>query len=75
MALVAYPERTIVVEAGYAKPIVDLAGVNAIRFDGSSAAVKKLLGRLKMAGCPVADLEDGWLDMGRFSDAATGQDR
>jgi hypothetical protein len=64
-----------VIEAGYLKPIVDLTGVNAIRFDGSSTAVKKLLERLKMVGCPVDDSGDDWLDMGRFSGLATGQDR
>jgi hypothetical protein len=66
MALVAHPDRTIVVEVGHLKPVGDLAGLNMIRFDGSSAAVKKLLDRLKTAGCPVANPGQGWLETGRF---------
>jgi predicted nucleotide-binding protein len=75
MALAAYPERTIVVESGYLKPISDLAGMYSIRFDGSPAAVEKLLDRLKMAGCPVTDPGDDQLEMGRFPGLATRRDR
>jgi hypothetical protein len=58
MALMAYPERTIVIETGHLNPIPDLAGVNALRFDGSAQAINRLLHRLELAGCPVAD--PGW---------------
>ena len=71
MALAAYPERTIVVEAGHLTPIADLAGINAICFDGSSTSVKKLIARLKMTGCLVDDR----LGMDRYSDLVIGRDR
>jgi predicted nucleotide-binding protein len=67
MALMAYPERTIVVEIGRMRPVGDLGGLNVIRFDGSSAAVKKVLDRLHQAGCPV-DYSGPWLDPLRFAD-------
>jgi predicted nucleotide-binding protein len=68
LALMAYPERTIVVDVGQMRPIADLAGLNVIRFDGSAMAVKKLLDRLKQANCPVDDSGTDWLNPGRFAD-------
>ena len=53
MAMALNPERTILVEVGHLKPITDLAGLNVIRFDGSAIAVKKLLDRLRLVGCPM----------------------
>lgn len=74
MAIAANRERTIPVIVGQLKPITDLAGLNFIRFDGSAAAIMKLLNRLKLAGCPVAGpLEDFHLDSSRFPDSAIGQ--
>ncbi len=66
LALTAYPERTIVVEIGELRPVADLAGLNVIRFDGSSVAIKKVLDRLEHAGCPVDWTGDHWLDESRF---------
>lgn len=67
MALMAYPERTVVVEVGQMRPIADLAGLNVIRFDGSAVAKRKVLSRLELAGCLVDDSGTDWLDAGRFS--------
>jgi len=68
--LTTYPERTIVVEVGQMRPVGDLAGLNVIRFDGSAVATKKVLDRLRQAGCPVNDSGTGWLDPGRFTGMA-----
>jgi predicted nucleotide-binding protein len=67
LAMMAYPDRTIVVEVGQMRPIADLGGLNVIRFDGSAVAIKKLLERLKQAGCPVEDSGTAWLSPGRFA--------
>jgi predicted nucleotide-binding protein len=71
LAFMAYPQRTIIVEAGVMRPIADLAGLNVIRFDGSAVAVKKVADRLAMAGCPVDTSGASWLDPGRFAGLAT----
>ena len=68
LALMAYPERTVVVEVGQMRPIADLAGVNVIRFDGSAIAIRKLMSRLEQAGCLLDDSGTAWLDPGRFAD-------
>jgi predicted nucleotide-binding protein len=70
LALMAYPERTIVVEVGQMRPVADLAGLNVIRFDGSDIAIRKVLSRLELAGCPVDDSGTDWLDPGRFANMA-----
>lgn len=66
MVLMAYPERTVLVEAGTLRPITDLAGRAAIRFDGSAEAVGKLVQRLKLAGCRVNDGGSDWRDLKPF---------
>jgi hypothetical protein len=71
LAFMAYPERTIIVEVGLMRPIADLAGLNAIRFDGSAIAVKKVIERLEGAGCPVKTSGESWLDPRRFASLAT----
>jgi predicted nucleotide-binding protein len=73
LALMAYPERTIVVEVGQMRPIADLGGLNVIRFDGSAVAIKKVLDRLEQAGCPVDIKGTDWLDTGRFAGLAVYQ--
>jgi predicted nucleotide-binding protein len=67
MALMAYPERTIVVEIGALRSIGDLAGLNVIRFDGSGRAIAKVISRLRAAGCPVDDSDTSWKDASRFA--------
>ncbi len=60
MVLMAYPERTLIVEVGGLRPIADIAGRNVIRFDGSATAVGKIVERLKLAGCTVNDTGSDW---------------
>jgi predicted nucleotide-binding protein len=72
-ALMAYPERTIVVEVGQMRPVADLAGLNVVRFDGSAVAIKKVLDRLSQAKCPVDDSGTDWLDTARFAGMAAYQ--
>lgn len=68
LALMAYPDRTVIVEVGQLRPIADLAGLNVIRFDGSAIAIKKVIDRLKLADCPVDTSGTDWLDPDRFAD-------
>jgi hypothetical protein len=42
-----------------------------IRFDGSAVAVKKVLERLTLAGCPVDLSRTDWLDTSRFASLGT----
>nr|WP_103884738.1 nucleotide-binding protein [Actinacidiphila yanglinensis] len=60
MVLMAYPERTLIVEVGALRPAADTAGRNVIRFDGSEAALGKIVQRLKQAGCEVDDTGSDW---------------
>ncbi|GAA2575068.1 MULTISPECIES: nucleotide-binding protein [Streptomyces] len=60
MVLMAYPERTLIVEVGGVRPIADIAGRNIIRFDGSQTALGKVVERLKLAGCTVNDTGSDW---------------
>ena len=73
LALMAYPERTVIVEVGRMRPLSDLAGLNVIRFDGSPVAIKKVLHRLEVADCAVDYSGLDWLDPGRFGDLSTYQ--
>jgi predicted nucleotide-binding protein len=66
LAYMAYPERTVIVEVGLMRPIADLAGLNVVRFNGSAMAVRKVLERLALAGCPVDLARTDWLDTSRF---------
>jgi predicted nucleotide-binding protein len=70
MALMAYPERTIVIEIGSLRSIGDLAGLNVIRFDGSGRAIAKVVSRLRAAGCLVDDSDTDWKDASRFAGLA-----
>jgi predicted nucleotide-binding protein len=67
-ALMAYPRNTVIVEVGRMRPLSDLGGLNVIRFDGSSAAIQKVLNRLRIAGCAVDTSGVDWLDPSRFAD-------
>jgi predicted nucleotide-binding protein len=71
LAFMAYPERTVIVEVGRLRPVSDLAGLNVVRFDGSGIAVRKVLNRLALAGCPVDMSGTDWLDPSRFAGLAT----
>lgn len=60
MVLMAYPERTLMVEVGALRTISDLGGMNVIRFDGSATSLGKIVERLKLAGCKVNDTGSDW---------------
>lgn len=60
MVLMAYPERTLIVEVGALRQITDIAGRNVIRFDGSESAIGKVVERLKQAGCQLNDTGSDW---------------
>lgn len=67
MAQARCPERTVIVEIGQLRPIADLQGLNVIRFDGSTAALHKIVQRLKGAGCPIDDRGADWQNLERFA--------
>ena len=67
MAFALHPERTILVVAGDAEIPSDLAGRHYVRL-GDVRALRDLAARLDMAGCPVDDSGDDWLDVDRFPD-------
>jgi predicted nucleotide-binding protein len=70
LAMMACPERTIMVEVGTMRPAGDLAGRNVVRFTGSGQSVKRVLDRLAQAGCPVDLSGTDWMDPGRFGGLA-----
>ncbi|MFF0204370.1 TIR domain-containing protein [Streptomyces sp. NPDC005017] len=70
MALMAYPERTIIVQFGQVRPAADLAGRNVVHFDGSETAVAKIVERLKGAGCDLDDTRPDWRDLSYFGNLA-----
>ncbi|MCZ7459703.1 nucleotide-binding protein [Streptomyces sp. WMMC940] len=70
MALMAYPERTIIVQVGQVRPAADLAGRNVVHFDGSEAAVSKIVERLKGAECDLDDTRPDWRDISYFRNLA-----
>ncbi|GGN15469.1 TIR domain-containing protein [Streptomyces fuscichromogenes] len=70
MALMAYPERTIIVEVGRVRPAADLGGRNVIHFDGSETAVSKIVERLKGAECELDDTRPDWRDTSYFRNLA-----
>ncbi|WP_406445947.1 nucleotide-binding protein [Streptomyces sp. NBC_00631] len=70
MALMAYPERTIIVEVGQVRPAADLGGRNVIRFDGSETAISKIVERLKGAECDLDDTRPDWRDTSHFENLA-----
>ncbi|MGV4982487.1 TIR domain-containing protein [Streptomyces sp. NRAIS4] len=67
MVLMAYPERTLMVEVGELRAIADIAGRNVIRFDGSEGALSKIVQRLKLAGCTVDDTGSEWRETWPYS--------
>jgi len=71
LAYMAYPDRTVIVEAGLMRPIADLGGLNVIRFGGSALDIRKVLERLRLAGCPVDLSLTDWLKTSRFENLAS----
>ena len=70
MVLMAYPERTLIVEVGRLRHVSDTAGLNVIRFDGSATALGKVVERLKQAECQVNDTGSDWRDTAPFEHLA-----
>ncbi|MFE0510802.1 TIR domain-containing protein [Streptomyces sp. NPDC058964] len=68
MVLMAYPERTVIVEVGRLRHVADTAGRNVIRFDGSESALAKIAARLRLAGCRLDDTRPEWRDTRYFQD-------
>jgi predicted nucleotide-binding protein len=62
MVLMAYPERTVIVEVGRLRHVADTAGINVIRFDGTEDSLAKIAARLKLAGCQLDDSRPEWRD-------------
>lgn len=63
MALMGFPERTIIIEIGRLRPVTDLGGLNTVQLDGDPTSVGKLVQRLRTAGCRVDDAGADWLGM------------
>ncbi|MFJ3235103.1 TIR domain-containing protein [Streptomyces sp. NPDC086787] len=68
MVLMAYAERTVIVEVGRLRPAADIAGRNVIRFDGSEESLMKIVARLKVAECRLDDSRPDWRDTSHFQD-------
>ncbi|UWE11049.1 nucleotide-binding protein [Actinacidiphila bryophytorum] len=70
MVLMAYPERTVIVEVGRLRHAADIEGLNVIRFDGSLTSLAKIAARLELAGCRLDDSGPEWRETGHFRDLA-----
>ncbi|MFJ5308409.1 TIR domain-containing protein [Streptomyces sp. NPDC088350] len=66
MVLMAYPERTVIVEVGRLRHVADTAGINVIRFDGTEDSLAKIAARLKLAGCQLDDTRPEWRETRHF---------
>jgi predicted nucleotide-binding protein len=66
MVLMAYPERTVIVEVGRLRHVADIAGINVIRFDGTEASLAKIASRLRQAGCELDDTRPEWRETWHF---------
>ncbi|WP_221347718.1 TIR domain-containing protein [Streptomyces beigongshangae] len=70
MVLMAYPERTVIVEVGRLRHVADTAGINVIRFDGTEGSLAKIVARLKLAGCQLDDTRPEWRETRHFRNLA-----
>ncbi|GIJ43653.1 hypothetical protein Val02_05390 [Virgisporangium aliadipatigenens] len=66
MAIALHEDRTVIIEMGRLRPFADLGGRNVIRFDGSVASIKKIVDRLRTAGCDINVTGTDWLDVVPF---------
>ena len=64
-----HANRTILVEIGSLRPVSDIVGRHAIRFDDSAERRNELAQRLRNAGCPVNTKGTDWLSAGDFAAA------
>lgn len=69
MALMAAPDKTIIIELERTRPISDIEGRNRVRFDGGAAGRHALATRLRTLGLSVDTNGDHWLNAGNFGAA------
>jgi predicted nucleotide-binding protein len=67
IALATHPTSTILLEIGATRRPADLAGLNYVRVNGSSAWCNKVAERLHTAGCPIDRGGTDWQRSDRFS--------
>lgn len=69
MAIASFPDRTVLVQAGWSRPFSDIAGMHMVKIDNSVERRRDLANRLRMAGCEVSDLNMSidWQTVGDFS--------
>jgi predicted nucleotide-binding protein len=71
MATMRMPDRTILVEIGYTRPFTDIEGRSVVRIGVDTAdtvdKVKRIVERLRSAGCAVDDSGTDWLNVTRFT--------
>jgi Predicted nucleotide-binding protein containing TIR-like domain/Clp amino terminal domain, pathogenicity island component len=71
MAMAKMPLRTTFVEIGGLRPFTNIAGRSVVRMIedpvDTHIKLKKIVGRLKTAGCPVDDSGTDWLRADRFT--------
>jgi predicted nucleotide-binding protein len=69
MAIASFPDRTVLVQAGWSRPFSDVAGMHMVKIDNSVERRRDLANRLRMAGCEVSDLNMSidWQTVGDFS--------
>lgn len=70
MALMAQPDRTLLIEIGRLRPVSDLSGRNTVRLGASAAPLLAIKQRLTAAGCAVQDTNAAWMEIGRFTKLA-----
>ena len=70
IALGLQPERTVIIEIGRLRPIVEMAGLDVIRFDGTVESLNRIVSRITIAGCTPNTRGSDWLDVSRFKDLA-----
>jgi len=69
MALASFPQRTVLIQAGWSRPFSDIAGMHMVKIDNSVERRREFARRLQMAGCEVRDINMNidWQTAGDFS--------
>ncbi len=67
MALAISEKRTVLVEFGPLRGISDILGRHTVRMDNTPESRKRLLERLRTAGCSINDRGERWLRAGDFA--------
>jgi predicted nucleotide-binding protein len=69
MALLKYPERTILVEIGKVRQMSDVVGRYVLRLTNDFLKRKEFMDRLNTAGCAVNYSRNDWTSEGKLPDA------